>query len=54
MASIDPGMNVDPNGIEESISNLSGDTLLLADDDTMVDNEDNGNVDYGNDEYWKC
>lgn len=48
MASNDPGMNAEPNGIEESISNLSGDTLLLADDDTMV--EDNENVHDGNDD----
>ena len=44
MASAVPG----PNGIEESISNLSGDTLLLTDDDTMFGNDDNGNDDNGN------
>lgn len=43
MASAVPG----PNGIEESISNLSGDTLLLTDDDTMFGNDDNGNDDNG-------
>lgn len=40
MASIDL-RNVDPNGNEESISNLCGDTLLLGDDETVLENEDN-------------
>ena len=40
MASIDLGKQVDGN--EESISNLSGDTFLFCDEDSMVDNGNNG------------
>lgn len=43
MAFIDLGIHGDPNGSEESISNLSGDTFLLGDDERMLENDENVN-----------